>query len=207
MRHRSLHRCCVCVLAALLLSLTHGARAEAAERPAAAASAPSPAAMAEYRRKLEEYTLARGKYEAEADAYWGSIADKRKLRRAKRRNNQDIALGDYVLTQPPVYSGPPKPADPSAPPEEVPPRKYVPVVADFLRAAAKEFNLVPQQPRSEMEYKRAYAKAASAAGLMKEQVVRIYAFESGGDGAYDVQAGLEQPKPGAQAISTALPTA
>jgi len=34
--------------------------------------------------------------------------------------------------------------------------------------------------------------------------VRIYAFESGGDGAYDVQAGLEQPKPGAQAISTAL---
>src|SRR5262249_9773893 len=88
--------------------------------------------------------------------------------------------------------------------KEVPPRKYVPVVADFLRAAAKEFNFVPQQPRSEMEYKRAYAKPASAAGLTKEQAVRIYAFESGGDGAYDVQAGLEQPKPGAQAISTAL---
>src|SRR5215813_13411488 len=202
MRHRSLHRCCGCVLAALLLSLTHGARAEAAERPAA--TAPSPAAMAEYRRKLEEYTLARQRYEAEADAYWGSIADKRKLRRVKRRNNPDIALGDYVLTQPPVYSGPPKPVDPSAPPEEVPARKYVPVVADFLRAAAKEFNFVPQQPRTEMEYKRAYAKAAAAAGLTKEQVVRIYAFESGGDGAYDVQAGLEQPKPGAQAISTAL---
>ena len=202
MRHRSRHRCYGCVLAALLLSLAHGARAEAAERPAATAT--SPAAMAEYRRKLEEYTLARGKYEAEADAYWGAIADKRKLRRAKRRNNQDIVLGDYVLTQPPVYSGPPKPVDPSAPPEEVPPRKYVPVVADFLRAAAKEFNFVPQQPRSEMEYKRAYAKAASAAGLMKEQAVRIYAFESGGDGGYDVQAGLEQPKPGAQAISTAL---
>jgi len=204
MRHRSLHRCCGCVLAALLLSLTHGARAEAAERPAASATAPSPAAVAEYRRKLEEYTLARQKYEAAADAYWGSIADKRKLRRAKRRNNQDVVLGDYVLTQPPVYSGPPKPVDPSAPPEEVPPRKYVPVVADFLRAAAKEFNFVPQQPRSEMEYKRAYAKTASAASLTKEQAVRIYAFESGGDGKYDVQAGLEQPKPGAQAISTAL---
>src|SRR5215470_4260010 len=203
MRHGSLHRCCGCVLAALLLSLTHAARAEAAERPAAAATAPSPAAMAEYRHKLEEYTLARGKYEAAADAYWESIAEKRRLRRSKRRNNQDIVLGDYVLTQPPVYSGPPKPVDPSAPPEEVPPRKYVPVVADFLRAAAKEFNFVPQQPRSEMEYKRAYAKTASAAGLMKEQAVRIYAFESGGDGAYDVQ-GLEQPKPGAQAISTAL---
>src|SRR6516164_7641672 len=204
MRHRSLQRCCGWVLAALLLSLTHGARTEAAERPAASATAPSPAAMAEYRRKLEEYTLARQKYEAAADAYWGSIADKRKLRRAKRRNNQDVVLGDYMLTQPPVYSGPPKPVDPSAPSEEVPPRKYVPVVADFLRAAAKEFNFVPQQPRSEMEYKRAYAKTASAASLTKEQAVRIYAFESGGDGKYDVQAGLEQPKPGAQAISTAL---
>ena len=157
MRHGSLHRCCGCVLAALLLSLTHAARAEAAERPAASATAPSPAAMAEYRRKLEEYTLARRKYETEADAYWGSIADKRRLRRSKRRNNQDVVLGDYVLTQPPAYSGPPKPVDPSAPPEEVPPRKYVPVVADFLRAAAKEFNFVPQQPRSEMDYKRAYA--------------------------------------------------
>src|SRR5215471_9301196 len=203
MRHRSLHRCCGCVLAALLLSLTHGARAEAAQRPAASATAPSPA-VAEYRRKLEEYILARQKYEAEADAYWGSAADKRRLRQAKRRNNQELVLADYVLTQPPIYSGPPKPIDPSAPIEEAPPRKYVPVVADFLRAADKEFNFVPQQPRSELEYKRAYVKVASAAGLTKQQVVRIYAFESGGDGAYDVQAGLEQPKPGAQAISTAL---
>jgi hypothetical protein len=197
--------CCGCLLVALLLSPHEGAAADAAMRlTASATAAPSALTMAEYRRKLEEYTLARRKYEAEADAYWSSIADKRQLRRAKRRNNQDIVLGDYVLTQPPVYSGPPKPVDPSAPPEEVPPRKYVPVVADFLRAAAKEFNFVPQQPRSEMEYKRAYAKLASAAGLTKEQIVRIYAFESGGDGAYDVQAGLEQPKPGAQAISTAL---
>src|SRR5262249_6711555 len=159
MRHRSLHRCCGCVLAALLLSLTHGARAEAAERPAASATAPSPAAIAQYRRNMEENILPRQKYEAEPDAYWGPAADKRRLRRSKRRNNQDIALGDYVLTQPPIYPGPPKPVDPSAPSEEAPPRKYVPVVADFLRAAAKEFNFVPQQPRSEMEYKRAYAKA------------------------------------------------
>src|SRR5207244_12785113 len=110
-----------------------------------------------------EYPLAGQKYEAEPDAYWGSVADKRRLRRAKRRNNQDITLGDYLLTQPPVYSGPPKPVDPSTPPEEVPPRKYVPVVADFLRAAAEEFNFVPQQPRSEMDYKRAYGKASSTA--------------------------------------------
>jgi hypothetical protein len=199
MRHRLMHW----VLAALLLAPAQGVRAEGWARPTAQAT-PTPAAIAEYRRKLEEYTVARGKYEAEAEAYWSSIADKRRLRHAKRRNNQEMALSDYVLTQPPVYSGPPRPIDPSAPVEEAPPRKYVPVVADFLDAAAKAFNFVPQRPRSEIEYKRAYVKVASAAGLTRDQVVRIYAFESGGDGAYDVQAGLEQPKPGAQAISTAL---
>jgi len=203
MRHRLMHWRCAWVLAALLLAPAQGVRAEGWARPTAQAT-PTPAAIAEYRRKLEEYTVARGKYEAEAEAYWSSIADKRRLRHAKRRNNQEMALSDYVLTQPPVYSGPPRPIDPSAPIEEAPPRKYVPVVADFLDAAAKEFNFVPQRPRSEIEYKRAYVKVASAAGLTRDQVVRIYAFESGGDGAYDVQAGLEQPKPGAQAISTAL---
>ena len=203
MRHRLMHWRCAWVLAALLLAPAQGARAEGGERPTAQLT-PTPTAIADYRRKLEEYTVARGKYEAEADAYWSSIADKRRLRHAKRRNNQELALSDYVLTQPPIYSGPPRPVDPSATIEEAPPRKYVPVVADFLDAAAKEFNFVPQRPRSEIEYKRAYVKVASAAGLTKDQVVRIYAFESGGDGAYDVQAGLEQPKPGAQAISTAL---
>lgn len=203
MQHRLMHWHCAWVLATLLLAPAQGARAEGGERPTAQL-APTPAAIADYRRKLEEYTAARGKYEAEADAYWSSIADKRRLRHAKRRNNQEMMLDDYVLTPPPVYSGPPRPVDPSAPIEEAPPRKYVPVVADFLDAAAKEFNFVPQRPRSEIEYKRAYVKVASAAGLTKDQVVRIYAFESGGDGAYDVQAGLEQPKPGAQAISTAL---
>ena len=202
MRHRLMHWRCAWVLAALLLAPAQGVRAEGWARPTAQAT-PTPAAIAEYRRKLEEYTVVRGKYDAEAEAYWSSIADRRRLRHAKRRNNQEIVVGDYVLTQPPVYSGPPKPIDPSAPIEEAPPR-YVPVVADFLRAAAKEFNFVAQRPRSEIEYKRAYVKVASAAGLTKDQVVRIYAFESGGDGAYNVQAGLEQPKPGAQAISTAL---
>ncbi len=88
-----IRRCCGCLLAALLLSQV--AAADTAKRLAASATAaPSALAMAEYRRKLEDYTLARRKYESEADAYWGSIADKRRLRHAKRRNNQDIALGD-----------------------------------------------------------------------------------------------------------------
>jgi hypothetical protein len=63
---------------------------------------------------------------------------------------------------------------------------------------------VPQRPRREIDFKRAYAKVAAAAGLTKNQAVRIYGFEAGGNGRYDVQAGLEVPKPDARAISTAL---
>jgi hypothetical protein len=81
----------------------------------------------------------------------------------------------------------------------------IPVVADFLRNAAEQFQFRPQKPASEIEFKHAYAVVASAAGLTKDQVVRIYGFESGGNGAYDVQAGLEDPnKPNARAVSTAL---
>ena len=163
----------------------------------------APASMAQYQYLLAQYLAARQRFEAEADAYWSVVADKRQLRVGKRRSGQDVLLADYVLTQPPLYAGPSPPIDPSAPSEE-PPRKYVPVVADFLRAAAQEFKFVPQPPRSEIEYKRAYAKVAAAAGLTREQAVRIYAFESGGNGKYDVQAGLEYPRPDARATSSAL---
>jgi hypothetical protein len=143
--------------------------------------------------------------EREADAYWRLVADRRKVRIAKRKANQEILLDDYVLTQPPTYSGPPKPVDPSGAPEEPPPvPKYVPVKADFLRSAAEYFQFTPQEPETELQYKRAYAKVAFGVGLTKEQIVRIYAFEAGGTGTYDVQAGLEIRKPGARAISTAL---
>jgi hypothetical protein len=193
-----------CLVAALLISPCQAAGPAAAGAPSATAPSPS-AAVIEYRRKLEEYTKARQAFDDEASAYWKSIADKRRQRNAKRRGNQDIVLEDYVLTQPPVYSGPPQPVDPSAPgPPPRPPREYVPVVADFLKHAAEQFNFTPQRPAGEMEYKRAYAKAALAAGLTKQQIVRIYAFESGGNGGYDVQAGLEYATPGARAINSAL---
>jgi hypothetical protein len=192
-----------CLLAALLFSSPGLAADRADPTGAMRVAQATPAAMAEYRRLLAQYLAARQQYEAVAESYWNAVAEKRRLRMAKRRTGQDILLQDYVLTQPPVYSGPPRPVDPSAP-EEEPPRKYVPVVADFLRAAAQEYKFVPRQPQSEIEYKRAYAKVAAAAGLTQEQVVRIYAFESGGNGKYDVQAGLEYPRPKARAISTAL---
>src|SRR2546423_7725031 len=126
---------------------------------------------------------------------------------AKRRNNERIGVDDYVLTQPPVYKGPSRPIDPAAPsapdPNEAH-RPEIPVVADFLKAAADQFGFVPQRPKTDFDFKLAYAKAATAVGLTHDQVVRIYAFETGGNGTYDVQAGLTHPRPGARAISPAL---
>lgn len=174
-------------------------------RPTAIASAATPTTAA-YRRKLAEYTAAHEAYEAAAEAYWNAITAKRRERFRKRRQHEKIAVDDYVLTQPPVYSGPPRPIDPSAPPEEKEPRpqKYIPVIADFLSSAQKYFNFVPDRPQSEIEFKRAYARVAAAAGLTREQVVRIYVFEAGGNGTYDLQAGFEYARKGARAISPAL---
>jgi hypothetical protein len=205
MRLHSVRNSCGCLLAALLLSPPQGLAAEPAERSRASMRvAQSIFGAIEYSRKVAEYNAARQQYEAEADTYWDLIANNRRARAVKRRNNQGALLQDYVLSQPPVYAGPPRPVDPNAPVEEPTPRKYVPVVADLLEAAAQEFRFAPQQPQSEIEYKRAYARVAAAAGITKEQAVRIYAFEASGNGKYDVQAGLEYPRPGAQAVSTAL---
>jgi hypothetical protein len=172
----------------------------------AMAQAASPQAITEYRRKLSDYQEARAAFEAEAGAYWNSIAEKRRGRNAKRRDLQAITLDDYVLTQPPLYSGPGKPVNP-APPEnpQLPrERKPIPVVADLLQAAAEHFQFAPQRPASELDFKRAYARVASEAGLTREQAVRVYSFETGGNGNHDMQSGLSASRPGSHAISTAI---
>jgi hypothetical protein len=171
----------------------------------AMAQAASPPAIAEYRRKLKEYQEARAAFEQEASAYWSSIAEKRRGRNAKRRQQQPIRLDDYVLTQPPVYTGPKRPVNPEPEPEEPRrERKHIPVVADLLKAAAEHFQFTPLRPSSEVEFKRAYARAAAASGLTREQAVRVYSFETGGNGNHDMQSGLSASRPGSRAISTAI---
>src|ERR1700731_4300624 len=119
---------------ALLVAAPRGSAMETRVLPAAASDAmaqvASEPAIAEYRRLLKQYLEARAAFEQEAGAYWNAISEKRRGRNAKRRDHQTIALDDYVLTQPPLYSGPDKPVDP-APPEkpEIPRvRKAIPVV-------------------------------------------------------------------------------
>jgi hypothetical protein len=165
-----------------------------------------PAALAEYNAKLAEYDRIHGAFAHEHDAYWDSIAAKRRIRNAKRRKHETIALTDYVLTQPPVYTGPPRPVSPlpPPPPPPVPPPPEIPVVSDFLKAAREHWSFAPTLPASDAAFKRAYAKAARAAGLTQAQIVGVYAFETGGRGVYDTQAGLEPPGPGKKAISPAI---
>jgi len=172
------------LLAAAWLGAAPAALATPAEKPAIVAAAAAQAEVAAYQNAWQAY-------DDEAAAYWKSVAEKRSLRFAKRRNNQPIELADYVLTQPPVYTGPPRPSDYRPPPRDTAePRLPIPTVADFLAAAAEHYKFVPDRPRSEAEFKQAYARIASAAGLTREQAVRIYSFETGGNGTYDGQAGL-----------------
>jgi hypothetical protein len=197
---------------ALLLTAPPAVAMDLVPRSAATAEAmaqlASPQAIADYRRKLSEYQEARAAFEQDAIAYWSSIAEKRRGRNAKRREHLAIGLDDYVLTQPPVYSGPKRPVNPEPSPAEPDPtrreRKYIPVVADLLKAAAEHFQFAPQRPSSELEFKRAYARAAYAAGLTREQAVRVYSFETGGNGSHDMQSGLSASRPGSRAISTAI---
>ena len=157
----------------------------------------------DYQSKLAQYTKARAAYDEIASVYWDQIADKRRGRNDKRRANIAVGIDDYVLTQPPLYTGPPRPIDPNGPPPPPPGEKApIPVIADFLKAASEQFGFVPDRPANELEFKRAYAKAASAAGLTRDQIVGVYAFETGGNGTYDMQAGVTPTRP--NAISPAV---
>jgi hypothetical protein len=156
---------------------------------------------ADYQAKLDQYLRAREAYNIQASAYWDAVSDKRRTRNAKRREHQPIAVADYVLTQPPAYSGPPRPINPAGP-TPVEPRPEIPVIADFLKAAASEFNFAPDRP-GELEFKRAYVKAALRGGLTRDQIIGVYAFENGGNGTYDMQSGVSS-RPGSRAISPAV---
>src|SRR3954447_7818164 len=114
-------RACSGTLAlALLLVAPRAIAMDAAVSPANAfAQAASPQAIAEYKRKLQEYLEARAAFEQEAGASWNAIAEKRRGRMARRREGRPVTLDDYVLTQPPLYDGPKRPVDPSPEPDQV----------------------------------------------------------------------------------------
>lgn len=162
----------------------------------------SPAEIEEW----QGYREARSSYEPGAAAYWQEVETRRAERRRKRALGQSPSAGDYVRDMPPVYNGPQlspalaKKILDAAPKD---PDTHIPVVADYLQAARVVYGFVPRQI-SEAEFKRAYAIEALENGLTKEHVVRVYAFETGGRGTFDMQAGIDPLTRQGRGISTAL---
>lgn len=145
---------------------------------------------ASYQEELANYRAAYAAFQRLEDAYWKEIERKKDIRTAKRRAGVAFAREDFVLTQPPKYTGPKRPVDPNAPPPvKTPPKPSTLPDADELRAAMKElYNWhLPQYP--EHVFKLAFAKEAMRHGVSAEQVVGVYALETGGKGPFDLVSG------------------
>jgi hypothetical protein len=158
------------------------------------------------RKIYEDWRAVRGKFDRELRAYWRTVNAKRDLRRAKHIMGQGYTADDYVAQQPPKYTGPELPADIARIVTEVKPpipEPPLPNVADIRESAKAKYGFVPT-PTSEREFKRRYAQEALALGLTKDQVVRVYALETGGQGTYDMQSGVNPISKQGRPISSAL---
>ncbi len=166
-------------------------------------------------QEFKAWRTAKAHFERRLDAYWHEVEKKRKGRRPKRRAGKLYEEHDYVWTFPPVYKGPElrsglrrawanyQAAQEKAKPAKKKKRTEQPDLNDFLAAARKHYGFVPDRI-SEAEFKRRYAKEALSLGLSKEQVVRVYALETGGNGTADMQAGINPITKKGRPISSAL---
>ena len=161
---------------------------------------------------FQEWKTERRTYDGQLDNYWEKVDDKRQARKKKRAAKVPFEASDYVMSFPPAYSGPKLSAalakkyegfladqEKSQP---TPPKDML-TIPDYLNAAKNVYGFVPER-LSEKEFKKRYAEEAVALGLAKDQVVRIYALETGGIGTYDMQAGIHPIKKTGRAISSAL---
>jgi hypothetical protein len=152
---------------------------------------------------------ARARHEREVEAYWAEIGRLKDRRRHKRAARQHFTAGDFVRTQPPKFDGPPMPSDVAKiiaalrPAETDVPPEPMADVSDFLRHARRIYGFVPKVI-PEAEFMRRYAREALALGLTKDQVVRVYALETGGRGTADMQAGIDPETKKGRPISSAL---
>jgi hypothetical protein len=164
----------------------------------------------EQRSTYDTVTKAKAQFERRLAAYWVTVDAKRDARRAKHRAGIAFTADDYVSEQPPKYAGPEMPAEiakviaglktPLPTPPEAPP---LATVADFLAHARDLYGFVPT-PTTEADFKRSYAREALRLGLSKDQVVRVYALETGGLGTYDMQSGYNPVTKTGKPISSAL---
>ena len=198
---------CLLALGAALAALP-AATAATAQVSAAQKIGPDLAARltpAQQRTYLD-YLAARSGYEREHRAYWRKVEAKRDVRKARRLLGQAFSAEDYIAAHPPKFQGPELPPDIArivAAVKPPTPERPLPSVTDFLAQAKKQFGFVPRRA-TEREFKRSYAIEALKVGLTKDQVVRVYALETGGLGTYDMQSGINPVTRQGKPISSAL---
>ena len=157
-------------------------------------------------RAYTAWRTARRAFDKRLQAYWNAADEKREVRIRKRREKVAFTEADYVTTHPPKYSGPALPEQIAkiiaslTPPE---PEKPMATVADFLAHAKAEYGFVPLAS-TEQEFKRRYSIEAIDLGLTRDQIVRVYALETGGRGTYDMQSGINPETKKGKPISSAL---
>ena len=160
----------------------------------------------EQQATLKAYESARLAFQRKVDQYWRTVELKRHRRMAKLAAGKPVTVSDYVKEQPPQYDGPKRPAEimallPKPPKPPVEAHTPVPVIDDFLKEADAVYGFMPERV-SEDDFMIYYALEAIRMGLTRDQVVRVYALETGGMGTHDLQSGYN-PRTG-HAASTAL---
>ena len=165
------------------------------------------------RAKFEKWYRSQIFYGAALDAYWAKVEKKRRVRRAKRRKGRAFTDRDYVTDWPPTYSGPKiakslikrwrRFRDRDKPKPKPGRRTGLPGLDVYLASARQHFNFAPERI-PEAEFKRRYAREALSFGLTKDQIVRVYALETGGRGTADMQAGINPITGKGRPISSAL---
>jgi hypothetical protein len=186
----------------------------AVAKPATSAKPAAPAIPPELAQRLTPaqqeaylaYREARTAFDRQLLAYWRKVDAKRDARKARRLLGQAFAADDYVTSFPPKYQGPELAPEISRIVTEVkppPPERPLPSVVDFLEHAKTQFGFVPKRA-TEREFKTSYAVEALKVGLTKDQVVRVYALETGGLGTYDMQSGINPVTRQGKPISSAL---
>lgn len=144
------------------------------------------AGAASFQEQLAAYRAAYSEFEALEKRYWAAISAKKDIRTAKRRAGQAFVREDFVLSQPPKYTGPKRPRDPNAGPIVKKPRpKSTLPRANDLRAAMKDLYGHKLPRVAEKDFKLSFAREAKRYGLSAEQVIGVYALETGGLGPFD----------------------
>jgi hypothetical protein len=160
----------------------------------------------EHRQLIDAAWKAQSANEGQLVRYWRQIEEKRAERRRKRAAGGQITAADYVAEHPPANTAPKLPPELVKKLAQLAPRSTtlpLPTVEDYLKDAREQFGFVPETT-TEIEFKRRYAREALSVGLTKGQVVNIYAFETGGEGTYDMQSGINPVTKKGHAISSAL---